>query len=236
MTITQEITNETRTYRLTGTTPLLGSNPANPKIHSEYVAAKAAALEKALEETAMLPNEEELKAELREKLEQVKTMGFTVFLRDGDDHHLVIGNHVVKGFLKAAMLTLKDQLGITSPKSKVDNLVFVGPTYLPIMRDGQPITAPDDYNERPLRAETMQGPRVSLASSEHINAPWYVDVSITLIANNAPKGKAGAEDAKPKSKALTFDAIETALSYGAFKGLGQWRNGGYGSFTVERLK
>ena len=135
MTITQEITNETRTYRLTGTTPLLGSNPANPKIHSEYVAAKAAALEKALEETAMLPNEEELKAELREKLEQIKTMGFTVFLRDGDDHHLVIGNHVVKGFLKAAMLTLKDQLGITAPKSKVDNLVFVGPTYLPILRE-----------------------------------------------------------------------------------------------------
>lgn len=226
MTITQEITNETRTYRLTGTTPLLGSNPANPKIHSEFVAAKAATIQKALEETNMLPNEDELREQLKEKLEQIKTMGLTVFLRDGDDDHLVIGNHVVKGFLKSAMLTLKDQLGIASPKSKVDNLVFVQPTYLPLMRDGKPITAPDDYNERPLRAETMQGPRVSLASSEHINAPWYVDVTIKLIENSATG----------KSKPITWDTIETVLSYGADKGLGQWRNGGYGSFTVERLK
>ena len=52
-----EIKNEVRTYRLTGITNLLGSNPANPKIHSEFVAAKAASIEKALQETAMFASE-----------------------------------------------------------------------------------------------------------------------------------------------------------------------------------
>lgn len=221
-----EIKNEVRTYRLTGITNLLGSNPANPKIHSEFVAAKAASIEKALQETAMLPSEEELREKLEEKLAQVKTMGLTVFLRDGDDSHLVIGNHVVKGFFKAALLTLKDQLKVAAPKSKIDNFVFILPTYLPLMRDGKAITEPNCYNERSLRAETMQGPRVSLASSEQINAPWYVDVDIRLIEN----------EGSTKSKPVTWETIETLLSYGEFKGLGQWRNAGNGSFTWERIK
>jgi len=220
------IKSEVRTYRLTGITPMLGSNPANPKIHSEFVAAKAESIEKALQETAMLPNEEEIKAKLEEKLAQVKTMGLTVFLRDGDDGHLVIGNHVIKGLFKAALLALKDQLSIGSPKSKIDNYVFIQPTYLPIMRDGKPITEPDCYNERSLRAETMQGPRVSLASSEQINTQWTVEVEIRLVENSGTA----------KSKPVTFETIETLLDYGALKGLGQWRNAGNGSFTWERIK
>ena len=58
------ITSEIRTYRLTGITPMLGSNPANPKIHSEFVASKAATIEKSLEETSMLPSEDELREKL----------------------------------------------------------------------------------------------------------------------------------------------------------------------------
>ena len=216
------IISETRTYRLTGITSLLGSNPADPKIHSKFVAAKAASIEKAMQETQMLPTEEELK----EKLESVKTMGLTVFLRDGDDGHLVVGNHVIKGFFKAAINTLKDQLGIASAKSKVDNYVFINPTYIPIMKDGKVITEADCYNERSLRAETAQGPRVSLASSEQINAPWALDVNICLVTNPA----------SAKSKPITWATIETALEYGKLKGLGQWRNAGNGSFTFERIK
>lgn len=214
-----EIKSEIRKYRLTGITPMLGSNPANPKIYSEFVASKAENIEKALEETAMLPNEDDL----REKLEQIKTMGLTVFLRDGEN--LVIGNHVIKGFLKAAMLALKDQIGITAPKSKVDNYVFVLPTYIPILRDGKPIKAPDGYNERSLRAETMQGPRVTLASSEQIEAPWTVEIDIRLVWNSG----------SAKSKGITWETVETALGYGELKGLGQWRNAGNGSFTFERI-
>ena len=48
------------------------------------------------------------------------------------------------------------------------------------------------------------------------------------IAHRADMGKA-------KSKALTFDVIEEALDYGAFKGLGQWRNGQNGRFKWQRI-
>lgn len=42
-----EIKKESRTYILTGTTSLLGSNPANPEIHAKFVASKAESLERA---------------------------------------------------------------------------------------------------------------------------------------------------------------------------------------------
>ena len=71
---------------------------------------------------------------------------------------------------------------------------------------------------------TMQGPRIALASSELIALPWAIDVKITLLENAATK----------QSKALTWDVIEDALQYGRLRGIGQWRNGGYGRFTFER--
>lgn len=215
-----EITCSTRTYKLVGITPMLGSNPANPDIHSEFVASKAAQLERAKAENEMLPTAEELDM----KIEDIKKQGLTVFLRDNG--HLVIGNHVVKGFLKSALLTLKDQVGIAAAKSKVDNLVFIEPSFIPITRNGEVLTKADGYNERSLRAETMQGPRVGLVSSEEVQAPWELTVDITLLEN---KGSA-------KSNPVTWDMIETALLYGRYKGLGQWRNSGKGSFTFERIK
>lgn len=214
-----EISYTTRTYKLVGITPMLGSNPANPDIYSEFVAIKAAQIERAQAETEMLPTAEELNM----KVEDIKKQGLTVFLRDNG--HLVIGNHVIKGFIKSALLTLKDQVGIAAAKSKVDNLVFVEPSFIPIMRDGKPIDKADGYNERSLRADTMQGPRVSLVSSEEVQAPWELTVQISLLEN---KGSA-------KSNPVTWEMIETALLYGRFKGLGQWRNSGKGSFTFERI-
>lgn len=214
-----EISYTTRTYKLVGISPMLGSNPANPDIHSEFVAIKAAQMERAKAETEMLPTAEELNM----KVEDIKKQGLTVFLRDNG--HLVIGNHVIKGFIKSALLTLKDQVGIAAAKSKVDNLVFVEPSFIPIIRNGKPIDKADGYNERSLRAETMQGPRVSLVSSEEVQAPWELTVQISLLEN---KGSA-------KSNPVTWEMIETALLYGRFKGLGQWRNSGKGSFTFERI-
>lgn len=214
-----DIKYSTRTYKLIGISPLLGSNPANPDIHSEFVAAKAEAIERANAETEMLPTPEEI----GQKVEDIKKQGLTVFLRN--DGKLCIGNHVVKGFLKAALLTLKDQVSIAAPKTKVDNLIFVEPSFIDITRDGVPLTKPDDYNERSLRAETMQGPRVSLVSSEEVQAPWEITVTLTLLENEGSK----------KSAPVTWDMVETALLYGRFKGLGQWRNSGKGSFTFERI-
>ena len=69
---------------------------------------------------------------------------------------------------------------------------------------------------------TMQGPRVTVSASETILPEWELEFNLTLLQN------AGT----PKSKALTFEAIEAALEYGFINGLGQWRNGQNGRFEV----
>lgn len=214
-----EIKKESRMYILTGTTSLLGSNPANPEIHAKFVASKAANLEREAEEEAMLPGSEALAEAVRD----IKEQGLTVFLRNNHGE-LVLGNHAIKGFFKGTLNTLKDQTGIAAVKSKVDNLLFISPTFIVIHRDGVPVTEPDGWNERPLRAETMQGPRVALASSEEIDAPWEIVFTVTLFENGGTA----------RSKPLTWEAVEAALDYGEWKGLGQWRNGGKGSFTWRR--
>ena len=213
---------ETRKYRLVGLTPILGSRPANPEIHSKYVTAKAATVEKQADEEAMLPGT----PELEEALKDIKEAGLTVFLRNGRGE-IIIPSYVLKGFFKSAFAVLKDQFCIAGAKGKVDNLIFVQPEYIPIL-DGHntPSKECDGLCERSLRAETMQGPRVTLAASEEIDTPWSMEVEITLVDN------AGTS----KSKAITFDLIEDALNYGSLKGLGQWRNAGYGSFKWERIE
>lgn len=105
--------------------------------------------------------------------------------------------------------------------SKVDNYVSISPAYLIFTRSGEPIKSPDEIYERPLRAMTMQGPRVSVTASETIHPAWSLDFDLELIHNTG----------SPKSRALTFDAIDEAMEYGRFKGLGQWRNAQNGHFT-----
>ena len=210
----------TRKYTLIGKTPLLGSCPANPEIYKEFIATRIADLHKGEEEASMLPTPEMIK-EMEDKIRQ---QGFTVFLRDGEN--LVISGHVVKGFFKAALTTLKGQLNVAAPKGKIDDLLFIGERYIPLKRmDGSFITKPDKIIERSLRCETMQGPRVSLAASEEVDE-WKIDITLTLVENTG----------SAKSKPVTWDILEECLNYGALKGLGQWRNSGLGSFTWEAVE
>ena len=200
----------TQSYRITGLTRILGAQAANPNVRTEYIASKAASFAKGEEETAKLP-------------ENIEEKGLTVFLRD--EGTLCLCDYVIKGFLKEALSALKSQIGIVAPASKVDNFVLITPAYLRFTRECEPITEPDLVFERPLRAMTMQGPRVSVSASETIERGWELTFTITLLENPS----------SPKSKALTFDVIEEALDYGAFKGLGQWRNGQNGRFKWQRI-
>lgn len=203
---------EKRTYRLHGTTKILGAQAANPKVHSEFIATKAAKLAKGEEQTAMLPEE------------NLETKGLTVFLRD--DGVLCLADYVIKGFLKEALGVIKSQVKIGMSATKVDNFVFVEPDYIHFTRGGKPVTDADEIFERPLRAMTMQGPRVSVSASEIIRPGWEIEFTLALIAN----------EKTAKSVALTWNVIEEALNYGSFKGLGQWRNGQNGRFTWEQAK
>lgn len=204
---------EERKYKLTGLTPILGSQPADPEIRTRFIASKAPDPVQGEAENAMLP-------------EDVEGKGLTVFLQRDQDNALCLMDYMVVGFFKEALNRLKGQLRLAQPKSKVEAYVFVEPREIPILRNGEIITDCDSVLERPLRAQTMQGPRVTLTASEQIDDPWSVEIKVKLIDNAATK----------TSDPITWEAIETALDYASICGaFGQWRNGGYGRFTWERM-
>ena len=74
-----------------------------------------------------------------------------------------------------------------------------------------------DICQRPLRAETAQGPRVALASSETI--PEGSSVEFTVRCLN--------ED--------WLTCVLAWLNYGQYCGFLQWRSSGAGSFVYEIL-
>lgn len=201
---------ESRVYRLIGLTPLLGGSPASRALRTQFIASKAPSPD-------LVEEEAEGGVDLEEK-------GVTVFGRDVQDNLCIMGYHI-KGFFKEAIKATSAQLEVAAIKGKVDTLIFVEPRYIPLCRDGKPLREEDEMLERTLRAETMRGPRTALQSSEMINDPWEITVEISLVPN---KGTG-------KSKALTWDTVEIALQYGAYHGLGQWRNAGYGQFRYERV-
>lgn len=203
----------TKKFRLTGISPILGSVSLDKEVFTNYLATKGKTAEE--------------KASAKEDAENVidnPDEKVTGFYRDADGN-VILKGYQIKGFFKEAAKALKDQLGLTAYVSKIDNLVFIEEANIPLMRAGKQIENQDSFLERPLRGETAQGPRVSLAKSEMVNEGWYLDITVKVIENKKTA----------KSVEMSMDIIEQLLEYGQLKGLLQWRNGGYGSFTVEEL-
>ena len=71
--------------------------------------------------------------------------------------------------------------------------------------------------QRPLRAQTAQGERVSLANSEEIPAGSSCQFEVLCMDDSHEA------------------AVMEWLEYGRLRGLGQWRNSGKGRFTYELL-
>ena len=195
--------------RLTLIEEMLGTASANPDIHKEFIASKSADAERADEELRALHADE-----LAEKAK-------TVFPKD-DDGTPILWDYQIKGFIKEAVgiLLELDSTEIKVGKTKVtkwtfkrivDNYVFVGPRKIRLSE------AVSGDCVRPLRADTMKGERVSLATSEKVPAGTTLDVEIRTL-----------------SPALD-DLIVRCLDYGQLKGLGQWRNSGKGRFTWEEV-
>lgn len=205
----EDVMFETRRYRLTGITPMLGTQPANTAIRTAYIASKAPDELLGAEEQAYFKSEGD------------KLNGLTLFARDPKvNDRLILLDYMVRGFFKSALVALQEQTGIAAAKSKVDKYLFVFPRCIPITRDGEDILDEDYVFERTLRAETMQGPRTGLSASETIDAPWEIDIELRLLKNRATG----------KSAALKWEDVELALSYGELCGIGQFRNGSFGRF------
>lgn len=174
---------------------MLGTVPKDPDVYSRYIAAKAPSPDVGAEEMETVPGD-------------VEKSGWTGFHEDGEG--IFIYNYAVLGFLKEAGNTLKDQLGIKNLRSKIDQFVYIEPRRIYVGKE------PAGALERPLRAMTMQGPRVTVVRSDYVEAGTEIAFQVRILRN----------------REITADVVRELLEFGQLKGLGQFRNGSYGRFEV----
>ena len=72
--------------------------------------------------------------------------------------------------------------------------------------------------QRPLRAQTAQGERVALSSSEEAPAGTTMEFTVLCLDEGHEK------------------AVREWLDYGALRGIGQWRNSSKGRFQWEEIE
>lgn len=197
----------TRKFRLTFLENALGTTPLQKDIFSKYIQTKKADLssEYAQDELESIKDEEE--------------RGTTGFPRTADGKPFVY-DYTIKGFLKDSCQMLNRVDGSESKKLKafkktVDGTVFVDPRKIVL-------NLPQGTNvgmvERPLRASTPKGERVSLARSEFVPEGTTLDLTFTLLGDAFPDA-----------------LLDECLDYGKRRGLLCWRNAGWGSFSYEEL-
>ena len=157
--------------RLTLTEGLLGTSPADPEIHSKYIASNAPDAMSLKEEVAAVGA-----AEVEEK-------SMTIFPRD-EDGEPFIWDYQVKGFFKDACGVLRnvnktESKKLTAYKKKIDGLVFVYPRRIKLHMSGEMGDC-----QRPLRASTAQGERVALAHSEEAPAGTYIEFDVECLTDD----------------------------------------------------
>lgn len=192
--------------------PILGTAPKNEDIYRDFIGSKAPDAASVEDEVAALG------------VDEVAEKGMTVFPRSKEGQP-IIWDYQIKGFFKDACGMLsrvggKDDSGkkkkvnesskLTAYKKIIDGLIFVQPREIPITFDGEIGTC-----QRPLRAQTAQGERVSLAMSEEIPAGARIEFDVCCLADE------------------NVAAVREWLDYGILRGIGQWRNSGKGRFTYE---
>lgn len=197
--------------KLTTIDEMLGSQPNDKEIHRTYIASKSPDATTIEEEVAAVG------------VDAVDEKGTTVFPRDKDGN-LVVYNYQIKGFFKSACSALRKVPKTKSSKCKaykklIDLNIFVyadendvSNRMVPINYDGEIGTC-----QRTLRAQTMQGERISLASSEMIGAGATIEFDVVCLNKDDE------------------ELVKEWLDYGRYNGLGQWRNSGKGAFVWEEL-
>lgn len=199
--------------KITFLEPVLGTWPNNKNIAEEFIASKAPDASTIEEEIAALG------------IDAVTEKGKTVFPRN-EAGEPVLYDYQVKGFFKDACGMLRRVGGkdektgkkkaanlsgkLTAYKSVIDGLIFVQPRMIPIQVNGEIRDC-----QRPLRAQTMQGERVSLANSEEIPEGSSAEFEVICLEKDHEA------------------VVQEWLDYGILRGIGQWRNSGKGRFTYE---
>lgn len=185
-----------RRYTIQLLTEMLGTVAMDPELYKTYIESKRPAKAEQDDEAATVEKREE--------------KGWTGFHKD-PEKGLFILDYMLKGFLKHAGQVKKDYVKIAGLNGKIDDFVMISPRRLYIGKDKE-----DGAYERPLRAMTAQGPRVTLARSDYVD--FGVTLTFEIILEPHPEVK--------------WDIIDFLFEYGERNGLGQFRNGGFGRFEV----
>lgn len=195
-------------YVATFTSGLLATKPADSEIFARFIAAKER--EAAKDEL----DAEEMTLARLDDLEK----GTTVFHRDADGRP-IIWDYQIKGFLKDAWRMLAKDKDSHCAKVKayikmIDGGVFVTPRMIPLeLPEGAKI----GLCQRPLRAQTAQGERVALASSEEAPEGTKIRFTVTQVLPGLEKG------------------LEECFEYAQFRFMGAWRNSGKGTAIIEKV-
>lgn len=183
---------------------------AAPDVHEKYIASKGPDASTLAEEIEALGEADVIKEKR------------TYFPRASDGSP-IMWDYQMKGMFKDSCGMLRRVKGshsseITSYKKVIDGNIFVGPRQIKIDIHGGEMS----NCQRPLRADTAQGPRIALADSETVPAGSTLEFTITILEPPAKKGKPSLEE-----------CVAEWLEYGELRGMGQWRNSGKGIFTFE---
>ena len=198
--------------KITFLEPVLGTWPSNQNVARDFIASKSPDAATIEDEVAALG------------ADAVADKGMTVFPRN-ENGEPVLYDYQIKGFFKDSCGMLarvggKTETGkkravnesgkISAYKKVIDGLIFPQLRMIPIKVNGKIGDC-----QRPLRAQTAQGERVSLANSEEIPAGSTCEFEILLMDESLE------------------NAVLEWLDYGVLRGIGQWRNSGKGRFTFD---
>ena len=194
--------------RVTYTEELLGTLPANDQLYDEYIASNAPDAMTRKQEIEMFG------------VEQVADKGMTVFPRLEDGRPFIY-DYQWKGFFKEACGMLRRADDTLSKKAMAYKKVIDGNVFVQgedaankraiVLR--LPKGGMVGCCQRPLRADTPQGQRVAIASSETVPAGTVQEFTVVLLNSVLAK------------------LVLEWLDYGELHGTGQWRNSGKGSFV-----
>ena len=190
--------------RITFKQGVLGTQTGDKECYRSFIGSKAPDATTLEDEVANLGADE------------VVEKGKTFFPRHDDKPFIY--DYQLKGFFKSACSAMSKVKGSKSEKMKafkknIDLRIFIKDRY----NFFDNVTEITEL-QRPLRANTPTGERVSLAISEMINAGATVDFTVVCLVD---------ED---------IDTVKEWLDYGQFNGLLQWRNSGCGSFNWQELE
>ena len=197
--------------RITLTEEVFGSSPSNEELLASYIASKA-------------PTDDLTEQEVDNIKAQAAEERMTIFPKTADGTPFIY-DYQLKGMFKDSCKALatagkagypggKHCAALKAYKKAIDGLIFVSPREIPYDLHGLKM----GFCERPLRAQTPMGERVSIAKSETVPAGSTIEFEVNCL--------------DPKLE----DVVRECFDYGTLRGLGQWRNSGKGRFEWEEIK